>query len=103
MADASEESDASIDVDVEEDEEEEMREYFYMYGNEPEYTEEELRGMIPTQNEREADGCSQKTLGSFHQGRPADPGEGGSARSGHLLLFVKEFYCSTRTHGGGGV
>ena len=42
------------------------------------------------------------TLGSFHQGSPADPGEGGSTRSGHLLLFVKEFYCSTRTHGGGG-
>ena len=42
-------------------------------------------------------------LGTIHKGRPADPGEGGSPKTGHLLLFVKKFYCLTRTHGGGGV
>ena len=40
--------------------------------------------------------------GAIHKGRPADPGEGESPKTGHLLLFVKKFYCSTRTHGEGG-
>ena len=42
-------------------------------------------------------------LGAIHLGRPAYPGEGGSPKTGHLLLFLKEFYCLTRTDGGGGV
>ena len=38
-------------------------------------------------------------LGGIHQIRLLDPGEGGrgSTKSRHLLLFVKEFYCLTRT------